>query len=152
MENQMSKSRLKAGLIVSILILVALFAAFWAASVVFGNRQPFIPSERRIPPLGNIPGDFEYFYISQTIVSTINIALLTILIITYASIYRKTHSQFTIGLLIFAGALLMKDLASSPLVTAAFGYRVFGLGPFVLLPDLFEAAALSVLLYLNIKY
>ena len=152
MGNQMSKSRLKAGLIVSILILVALFAAFLGASVVFGSHQPFMPSERRIPPLGNIPGDFEYFYISQTIVSTINIALLIILIITYVSIFRKTHSEFTIGLLIFAGALLMKDLASNPLVTAHFGYRGYGLGPFVLLPDIFEAAALSVLLYLNIKY
>ena len=148
----MSKSRLKAGLIISILVLVALFAAFWAASIIFSRQQPPFPYETRIPPQGIIPGDFEFFYIAQTIVSTINIALLIILIITYASIYSKTRSEFTIGLLIFAIAFLMKDLAANPLVIATFGYRVFGLGPFVLLPDLFEFTALSVLLYLSIKY
>jgi hypothetical protein len=149
MENQMNQNRLKAGLIITILVLVALFAAFWAASIVFENPQSI---ERRVPPVGTIAGDFEFFYIAETIVSTINIAILSILIITFASIYSKTRSQFTIGLLIFASVFLMKDLASNPLVTGAFGYRVFGLGPFVLLPELFEAAALSVLLYLNVKY
>jgi hypothetical protein len=152
MEKQMNQSKLKAGLIITILVLVALFAAFWAASIVFRPQQSFVPTERRVPPSGIIPGDFEFFYIAQTIVSTINISILIILIITFASIYTKTRSQFTIGLLIFASAFLMKDVASNPLITQAFGYRVFGLGPFALLPELFEAAALSVLLYLNIKY
>jgi hypothetical protein len=152
MENQMTKSRLKAGLIVAILVLVALFAAFGAASVIFRNNAPFSSTERRVPPIGAIPGDFEFYYIARTIVSTINIALLIILIVMFTSIYSKTRSEFTIGLLIFASAFLMKDLASNPLIVAFFGYRGFGLGPFVLLPELFETAALSVLLYLNIKY
>jgi hypothetical protein len=55
-------------------------------------------------------------------------------------------------LIIFAAVFLMKDFTSYSYVTTLFGYRVFGLGPFVLLPDLLETAALSVLLYLNIKY
>jgi hypothetical protein len=148
MESQMNKSKLKLGLILSILVLVALFAAFWAASIIYRPNFP----ERRVPPSGGILGDFEFFYIAQTIVSTINITLLIILIITYASIYRKTHSEFTIGLLLFATVFLMKDLVANPLIIAIFGFRGFGLGPFVLLPELFEAAALSVLLYLSIKY
>jgi hypothetical protein len=37
-------------------------------------------------------------------------------------------------------------------VIGAFGFGLFGLGPFALLPDLFEFVALSVLLYLSVKY
>jgi hypothetical protein len=33
-----------------------------------------------------------------------------------------------------------------------FGFRPFGLGPFAMLPDIFTCIALSVLLYLTIKY
>ena len=151
MKNQMSSRKFKLGLIIPILVLVALFAAFWAISIIYAPQNPDL-REPRIPPSRAIPGDFEFFYIAETIVSTINVALLIILIINYASIYSKTRSEFTIGLLIFAAAFLMKDLAANPMVTAVFGFRVFGLGIFVLLPDLFEAMALSVLLYLSIKY
>jgi hypothetical protein len=38
------------------------------------------------------------------------------------------------------------------LVIWAFGFRLFGLGPFAMLPDLFTFAALAVLLYLSVKY
>jgi hypothetical protein len=33
-----------------------------------------------------------------------------------------------------------------------FGFIAFGLGPFALLPELFEFLALIVLLYLSVKY
>jgi hypothetical protein len=150
MEKQMNK-RLRFGLVVAILVAVAILAAFWAIVI----RQPqFLPfQERRVPPPGGfIPGDFEYFYVAFTIISTINIALLIILLLTYINIYSKTRSQFTIGLIIFASAFLMKDLASSPLVAGLFSFRAYGLGPFAFLPGIFEFAALIVLLYLSIKY
>jgi hypothetical protein len=54
--------------------------------------------------------------------------------------------------LIFAIVFLMKDIASNPFVIGAFGFRLYGLGPFALLPDLFEFVALTVLLYLSVKY
>jgi hypothetical protein len=143
--------RLRFGLVLAILAAVAILAAFWAIEM----RQPQIPQfqERRVPPPGGfIPGDFEYFYAAFTIISTINIALLIILLFTYVNIYSKTRSQFTIGLIIFASAFLMKDLASSPLVAGLFSFRAYGLGPFAFLPGIFEFAALIVLLYLSIKY
>jgi len=147
MEKQMNK-RLKLGLIIAILLLVALFATFW----VLLNRQQF-PGflERREPP-GFIPGDLEFFYAASTIISTVNIALLAILIVLYFDIYLKTRSQFTIGLIIFALVFLVKDLTSSPLLTSSLGFRAYGLGPFELLPGLFECFALSILLYLSIRY
>lgn len=67
-------------------------------------------------------------------------------------IHRKTQSEFTIGLIIFSMVLLLYALASNPLLHRAFGFRAFGLGPFAMLPDLFTCVALSVLLYLTVKY
>ena len=148
MEKQMT-NRLKIGLVLVVLVAAAILAAFWATVVI--NQPPF-EIRRVLPPGGFVPGDFEYFYIAFTIMSTINIAMLVILLVTYISIYSKTRSTFTIGLIIFAGAFLMKDLSSSPIVTGLFSFRAFGLGPFVFLPGLFEFAALSVLLYLSIRY
>jgi len=141
------KTRL--GLIVVVLVAVAVFATLWAiiifeAPVQFQQRAPI--------PSGFYPGDLELYYIGATVISTINIALLGILLVIYANIYTKTRSTFTIGLIVFALAFLMKDLTSNPFVTGLFSFRAVGLGPFVLLPDIFEFAALSVLLYLSVKY
>jgi hypothetical protein len=109
---------------------------------LFGQR-PFQPAN---------PGDLEFFYVARTAFSTVNIALLIILTETYAALYYKTRSQFTIGLLLFALVFLMKEVATSPFVTGFFNFSVFGLGPFALLEPLLETAALSVLLYLSIEY
>ena len=84
--------------------------------------------------------------------STINIVLTLVLIVNYVSIYLKTKSQFTIGLLLFALFFLIKDITWSPFVIGFAGFGTFGLGPFAFLPDLFEMAALLVLFYLSVKY
>jgi hypothetical protein len=135
-------------LVLPILIIVAILAALWAVNTF---RFPF-PFEPRPPPQRQIPGDLEFFYTAKTVVSTINLTLLVALLITYIEIYMKTRSEFTIGLMIFAAVLLLNALASNPFVTWLFGYQAFGLGPFALLPDLFTFAALTVLLYLSVKY
>ena len=142
--------RLKYGLIVVILVAVAIFAAFWALVL----RQHQIPAFGQIrgPPPRAIPGDFEYFYVANTIISTINIALLIILAIIYLNIYVKTHSPFTIGLVIFALVFLVQNVTSSPFIAAPFGFRAYGLGPFEFLPGMFEFVALTILLYLSVKY
>jgi hypothetical protein len=92
------------------------------------------------------------FYTIKTVISTINVTLLVFLLFTYVDIYRKTRSEFTIGLIIFSAVFLLNALASNPFVIWAFGFRPFGLGPFAMLPDLFTLAALTVLLYLSAKY
>ena len=153
MEKQMNKSKsrlLLAILLVVMLALVAVLAAFWVIVVTQQQFSDF--GARRIPPAQGIPGDLEYFYGAYTIISTLNIALLVLLISIYTDIYRKTRSQFTVGLLIFGSAFLVKDLTSSPLIISLLGYRAYGLGPFEFLPGLFEFVALTVLLYLSIKY
>ncbi len=98
------------------------------------------------------PADLDFYYVARTVFSTINIVLLVVLIINYVSIFLKTRSEFTIGLILFAVFFLIKDITWSPFVVRFAGFDVFGLGPFAFLPDLFELIALSVLLYLSVEY
>ena len=133
------------------LVVIGVLAALWASftfNILTSSRFPFRP----LPPGEYNPADLEFYYIARTVVSTINITLLVLLTATYVAIYSKTKSEFTIGLLIFAIIFLIKDLTASPFITGAFGFQSYGLGPFALLPDLLEFVALSVLLYLSVKY
>jgi hypothetical protein len=148
MEKQMS-NRFKIGIILTVVITVAVVTALWALVAL---HEPPLEIRRAPPPGGFVPGDFEYFYVAFTIISTINIALLVIVLLTYLNIYSKTRSPFTIGLIVFALAFLLKDISSHPFVTGLFRFSAYGLGPFAFLPGLFELAALSVLLYLSVKY
>ena len=148
MEKQMSY-RFKVGIILTIIATVAVVTALWALVAL---HEPTFLVRRAPPPGGFVPGDFEYFYVAFTIISTINIALLVIVLISYLGIYNKTRSPFTVGLIIFAAAFLLKDIASHPFVTGLFRFSAYGLGPFAFLPGVFELAALSVLLYLSVKY
>ena len=145
----MNNNALKFGLVVAFLIAVALLAAVWATIAL---RVP--PFQVRTGPAGGfVPGDFGNSSTRPTtILSTINIALLVVLLVTYISIYSKTRASFSLGLVIFAAAFLTKDLAASPLVAGLFSFRASGSGPFELLPGVFEFTALLVLLYLSIRY
>jgi hypothetical protein len=135
--------------ILATLIVIAILATLWAT---FTFWFPTSPWGHRLPPPYEIPGDIEFFYTAQTVVSAINVTLSIFLLLTYIGIYRKTQSEFTIGLIIFSLVFFLNALVSNPLLIRAFGYLPLGLGPFALLPDLFTLGALAVLLYLSIKY
>ncbi|HTY75442.1 MAG TPA: hypothetical protein VMD05_07750 [Candidatus Nanoarchaeia archaeon] len=146
MEKRMQKN-LTTIIIIITLLAVALGTTEWAVSAFY---QPFAPLHTPPPPPNN-PGDFEFFYVAKTAISSINIALLSFILVSNVYIFRKTQSKFTFGLLIFSVAFLLKDLTASPIVIWAFGYRIEGLGPFAFLPDLFEFVVLTVLLYLSLE-
>jgi hypothetical protein len=148
MNNGMNKN-MRTWIILATLIVVAILAALWATSTVWFPRYPW---ERHPPPEHEIPEDIELFYTVDTVISAINVTLSIFLLLTYVSIYRKTRSEFTIGLIIFSAVFFLNALASNPLVIRAFGFWPLGLGPFAMLPDLFTLGALTVLLYLSIKY
>ncbi|MGB9741008.1 MAG: hypothetical protein ACP5IM_06960 [Candidatus Bathyarchaeia archaeon] len=133
-------------MLLPLLLVVAILAATWAVSTFWYPRFPWQSRH------SEIPGDIEFFYVAKTVVSTINITLLIFLLLVYVDLYRKTRAEFTIGLMIFSATLLLYALASNPIVISTFGFRLFGLGPFALLPDLFTFVALMVLVYLSIKY
>lgn len=134
--------------IIALIVIAGILAGLWAA-LSFENifRNPFAPR----PVLQFNPADLEFYYVARTVFSTINIGLLAILTETYAILYIKTRSQFTIGLLIFSIVFLIKEITSSPFVIGAFRFTISGLGPFALIEPMFELAALSVLLYLSIE-
>jgi heme/copper-type cytochrome/quinol oxidase subunit 4 len=141
-----------ATLIAGTVIVVTVVAALWAETnenIQFGY-SPFGP---RAPPFpATVPGDYEFFYTIQTVFSTINVTLSIFLLLMYLNIYRKTRSEFTVGLIIFSGVLILNAVVSIPLVHRAFGFYDFGLGPFAMLPTLFTCLALVVLLYLTLEY
>lgn len=103
-----------------------------------------IPPER--PPWDIL---FPYLFIAKIVLSSVNIILLTIVLVIYLGIYRKTKSQFSLGLIIFTIALLLYSFTSNPIMQGFGGFRVSGLGPFTMLPDLFTCIASAILLYLS---
>jgi hypothetical protein len=141
----------KIGLMLTVLVAVALLSAFLALSVEPLSQRVPQWEPRQFPP-ERIQGDIQLFYTIKTVVSSINITLLVFLLVTYIYMYKKTQSEFTIGLIIFSMVLLFYALTSNPLVHSTFGFSAFGLGPFAMLPDLFTSIALGVLLYLTFEY
>lgn len=147
MQTRMN-SNLKIWTVVTVtLVAIALLAGFWAVSTLPSSLFPQRPT-----PSGGVRFDFEFFYIAQTVVSSVNVALLFYLLTTYIDIYRKIKSPFTFGLIVFSAVFLLRTLTANPLFMQIFGFMAFGLGPFALLPELFEFLALVVLLYLSVKY
>ncbi|HEV8405873.1 MAG TPA: hypothetical protein VGQ13_08205 [Nitrososphaera sp.] len=57
----------------------------------------------------------------SSIVGMANMAILIALLIVYANIYRKTRATFTVGLMVFAGMLMLHN------VIAVYGY--FAMAP-----------------------
>lgn len=103
-----------------------------------------IPPE--LPPWDTL---FPYLFIAKIILSSVNIILLTIVLVTYIGIYLKTKSQFSVGLVLFTIALLLYSVTSNPIMQGFGGFRISGLGPFTMLPDLFTCIASAILLYLS---
>jgi hypothetical protein len=149
MQKKTRTSLILATLIVIAVVIIAVLTALWATSRIEFEPSPFGPHPR---PPENIRGDIELFYTLETVVSVVNVTLSIILLLVYVNIYRKTQSEFTIGLIIFSTVLLLHAFVSIPLLHQVFGFYEFGLGPFALLPDLFTCLALAVLLYLTFTY
>ena len=102
-----------------------------------------------LPP--GAPPASALFRTIASVLGILNVTILIILLITYMDIYRKTKSEFTIGLIIFSILLFLQSLSSIPFFYRMFGFQGVWLGPFILFPPLFLFVALMVLLYLTIK-
>jgi hypothetical protein len=95
--------------------------------------------------------DIGPFLIIKSVVTTINITISLLLIGIYVNIYKDVKSDFTLGLIIVMISMLVYAVTSNPIFHAVFGYGLFGLGPFTMIPDIFATVALSTLLYLSLK-
>jgi hypothetical protein len=137
--------------VLAVAALLSFYLVFAIGPLAFMLR-PFWGFREYVPGPGRIPLDIELFYVIRTVVTTVNATVATVLLAIYLSIYRKTGSEFTVGLIIFSTVLLLYAVTSNPFVQMVFGFRAYGLGPFAMLPDLFACVALSVLLYLSLRY
>jgi len=97
-------------------------------------------------------GDFEWYYSVKGVLSTVNLVLLVILLIIYLRVYSDTRSEFALGLIVFALAMMMYAITSNPWLQSGFGFRGSGLGPFAFFPDLFALIALVILLFFALRY
>lgn len=134
-------------IVTTLSLLVITLITIQPASCQLFDRTIFsrdIPPER--PPWGSI---LPYLILAKTVFSSVNTILLAILLAIYIGIYRKTASQFSMGLIIFTITLLLYALTSNPLIHRLIGFRLSGLGPFTMLPDLFTSIAAAILLYLS---
>ena len=151
--SEKKKSRLLLALILVSVIVAGIVAGSWAIN--FESRAPIF-EPRSFPDdfTNNFPNfreDFEFYYVAKTVFSSVNIVLVSILLVTYLTLYKNNKSEFVFGLILFALVLLFYALTSNPLVVTLFGFRAFGLGPFAVLPDMFTTISLSIMLYLTLK-
>ena len=149
MASHMS-NKIRISVIIVIIIAVGVLSALWAMN--FERSFPILEPRPFPPNRHSFIGDFQLYYIVKTVLSSINITLVSILLLTYVSLYKKMRSEFLIGLILFTLIFLLYALVSNPVVQFIFGFSAFGLGPFAMLPDLFASIALGVLLYLTLKY
>ena len=130
----MSKT-LRVGLLVAVLVI--------AISGIISGVYVFSPS-------WNL--NFGPYFVIGSVFSTANMVLSTILLITYVVTYRKTKAEFNLVLIIVSLTLLCYSVVANPLIRTALGYGGSGLGPFLMLPNLFTFGTLVALLYLSLKY
>ncbi|MFO8133834.1 MAG: hypothetical protein R6U10_07905 [Thermoplasmatota archaeon] len=105
----------------------------------------------RPPQDGELPAEFVLRYYTASIIITVNVMLLVGLLGVYLQAYAATGSSFMLGLMFFIGVLLVQSLLSLPLLHTLFGYTFFGLGPFSILPHVFETMALVILIVLSME-
>lgn len=89
------------------------------------------------------------YFTVKTIIITLNSILILGIVVIHIGIYRKTGTKFSIGLVLFSTALLTYTIAANPLLHRLLGFRRIGLGPLLMIPDLFTCIASAILLYLS---
>ena len=86
----------------------------------------------------------------HVILSTIEIVLLASLVAVYIKVYAETRANFSLGLIIVLGALLVHSFLSYPLVVNEIEPVLYG-SLFFPYTDLLTIVAYSVFLYLSIE-
>ena len=83
--------------------------------------------------------------------SLLNILLLVGLLMVYGNSFRKIRSEFTAGLLFFAGFFLLQNLLALYSYVAMFMYYASNMGTLVLIITVTQTAGLAVLLWLSLR-
>lgn len=124
---------------------VMLVATFAAGAIGLFLAEAFLPPVAGV----GMQGQSGFYLRTKSIITTINMAFAVILIAGYIKLYSEVKSKFTLGLLLAMFSLFIYAATSNPLVHALSGFCLSGLGPFAMIPDLFAAVALGILVYLS---
>ena len=103
---------------------------------------------RNIEPYLNLYADM---YTLHTTIICINIFLLIGLLGIYLDSFRKTHSTFIMGLILFLGVLLVQSILSLQVLHAVASAIKDIPGLLDVLPNMFETIALIILSYLSME-
>ncbi len=87
----------------------------------------------------------------RVILSTTSVALLVALIVVYVKMYSETKANFSLGLVVMLGVLLLHSLISYPLVLVRAGPIPIGPGEFLSTADIFMVMAYTIFLYLSLE-
>jgi hypothetical protein len=79
-------------------------------------------------------------------IALVNVALFVSLLTIYARIYKKTKASFTIGLMFFAGMLILHNIIAVYAYFAMESLYSMDLLPFFVVAHLAELAGIAVLL------
>jgi len=102
-----------------------------------------------LPLARQIWKDFSDIFTLVTIVICLNLFFIIGLLFLYLDSFRKTRSNFMLGLIMFLCVLFAQSLFSLPPVQMILGQFVFDLGLINIIPNLFETIALIILFYLS---
>jgi len=147
----MSETKSKAFALIFVLILIGAVMGITMSYISLKKGKEI--AEERGHPFENkrMAKLFALRYTTSVVVISINVMLLIGLLWVYIDTYSKTNSSFMLGLIFFISVLLIQSLLSLPLIHILFGYTQYGLGPFGVIPYLFETIALIILMVLSME-
>jgi hypothetical protein len=86
----------------------------------------------------------------HVLLTTMEVALLLSLVVIYLKVYSETKANFSVGLVIVLGALLLQTLLSYPLILGLEGVILVP-GMLSTIADFLTLAAYTVFLYLSLE-
>jgi hypothetical protein len=122
----------KSNVLIIVLIIMAAIVGAAVGNTITGRP---LPPERR--PDASPPDPTVYIMLKTAF--------------AYVSTYRQIRSRFAMGLILVMLSFFIYAVTSNPMMHELFGFRVFGLGPFTLIPDVFAMLALLSMLYLSLE-
>jgi len=122
-----------------------------SVAIIIAGATGLVLAEAFLPPVAGVgmQGQSGFYLRTKSIITTINMAFAIILIAGYLKLYSEVRSRFTLGLLLAMFSLFIYAATSNPLIHALSGFCLSGLGPFTMIPDIFAAVALGILVYLS---
>ncbi len=86
----------------------------------------------------------------HVVLTTMEVALLVALVVVYLKVYSETKANFSLGLVVVLGALLLQTVLSYPLILGLEGVILLP-GRLTTLADILTLSAYTVFLYLSLE-